>query len=133
MKPSNETARLARWDKLISALRDGIPDVYFNMNIWLSTLGREDKTRCGTHCGTVACIGGHVTILAGYNADAHEWLGLDQDAAEGLFYGTAIDTFGSNALLAADFLESIKLNPPQSYPSMSQELQNFANERNLND
>ena len=61
--------------RLIDAIREGISGVYFNMAIWNSppemvlsgadnlAVAKAKEEALNTHCGTMACIGGHAEIM----------------------------------------------------------------------
>lgn len=129
MKPANETQRIANWNKLIDALRKGLPNVQFDMRHWSKKLGSFSNP-----CGTAACIGGHVGLVLGESIASNgvaAWLGLTQETSHPLFFGTPAMTGFASGQIAADFLESIKDTPPGTAYSMQQAIINFLVERKL--
>lgn len=96
-------------DALKQELKAKTRDVGFNMNWWTidkidlesfenspGLRGIKFKDLTGNSCGTTACLGGWCNILSGFaelslsegstNANAREFLGLDEDGARTLFY-----------------------------------------------
>lgn len=82
--------RIDRLNQLADALKNGLPGVKFDVADWLEIRG----------CGTTACVAGHAIILAGlagspeaiedlprFSTTAQEWLELDDEDANELFYG----------------------------------------------
>lgn len=72
---------------------DGL-NLGFNMRWWneeTKLLTRNARAQYSDGCGTVACIGGTINVLAGHASSrdsfaAAQWLGVDGDDAIALFY-----------------------------------------------
>lgn len=79
--------------KLIDVIRTGREDAGFNMSFWRINRYKDDdgtydyKDHSGRDCGTTYCIGGWIDLIAPeYKGREHEFLGIDEQKADELFY-----------------------------------------------
>lgn len=66
------------------------PELGFNMNYFWGFVGGKIADFARRPCGTVACIAGHASQLAGFHyasfGAAGKWLGLEPEESAELFY-----------------------------------------------